>query len=214
MWSHQLYEIALKYYFFLKSFWTLLQFIATAPAVIMAAVLGLGRGLYYAVKIMKALEFSSSLFFLSLDYSVSMDTWLQFPLQSANQRLKTGSRSIAVLWRLYPSRHCFIFVSSSSIMQRRSTAAVFFFFFIRRFQAFIADSDFIVLHLSVTHYQCQRCRWREARWDRLSSLLPAKSFPFWREVGSKRPSGVLVPERKLAAVKASRDPLKAKQTHP
>lgn len=136
MWSHQLYEIALKYYFFLKSFWTLLQFIATAPAVIMAAVLGLSRGLYYAVKIMKALEFSSSLFFLSLDYSVSMDTWLQFPLQSANQRLKTGSRSIAVLWRLYPSRHCFIFVSSSSIMQRRSTASVFFFFFHSKVSSF------------------------------------------------------------------------------
>lgn len=112
---------------------------------------------YYAVELIKALEFASSLF-LPLDYSVSMDTWLQFPLQSANQRLKTGSRSVAVLWRLYPSRHCFIFVSSSSIVQRR-----FCFlggFLIWRFPVFIADSYFIALRLSVTHYQCQRCWWK------------------------------------------------------
>lgn len=62
------------------------------------------------------------------DYSVSMDTWLQFPLQSANQRVKTGSRSIALLWRLYPSRRCFIFVSSSS--SRQSCSAAYHLFFI------------------------------------------------------------------------------------
>lgn len=60
-----------------------LEFIATLAAVIMAAVLGLSWGLYYAVKTIKALELASSLF-STLDYSVSMDTWLQFPLQSAN----------------------------------------------------------------------------------------------------------------------------------
>lgn len=70
-----------------------MQFIAAPPAAVAAAVLGPGWGLYCTVEIM---EFASSLF-LPLDYSVSMDTWLQVPLQSANQRLKTGSRSIAVL---------------------------------------------------------------------------------------------------------------------
>lgn len=83
--------------------WILLQFIAAPPAIITAAVRGLSLGLYYPVKTMKRLEPASSLF-SPPDYSVSMDTWLQFPLQSANQRLKTGSRSIALLWCLYPSR--------------------------------------------------------------------------------------------------------------
>ncbi len=81
-----------------------------------AAVLVSLLGLFYTVKTMKALELPSSLL-SPLDYSVSMDTWLQFPLQSANQGLKMGWRSITLLWCLFPSRCCFVFVSSSSILQ-------------------------------------------------------------------------------------------------
>lgn len=94
--------------------WIFVQFLAAQPAAFIAAVLCLR---YYCVKTIKALE----LFFFSphppLDYSVSMDTWLQFPLQSANQRLKTGSRSIALWWRLHPSgrRVCFMVIQPAEI---------------------------------------------------------------------------------------------------
>lgn len=182
--------------FFLKLFWTRLQFIAAPPAAVAAAVLGPGWGLYCTVEIM---EFASSLF-LPLDYSVSMDTWLQFPLQSANQRLKTGCRSIAVLWCLYPSRHCFIFVSSSSIVQRRSTASAFLF-----------------LYLKVSSFYCRLVLHRpalECHTHTISVRGAGERVFLWRELRWKQPSGVLAPESKLAAVKPSRDPLKAKLTHP
>lgn len=87
----------------------LLHFIATQLIVIVVPFLGLGLGLYYAVKIIKALELPFSLSPL-LDCPVSMVTWLLIPLQSANQSLKTedlGFRSNAHLRCLHPCRTCF-----------------------------------------------------------------------------------------------------------
>lgn len=141
----------------------MLQFLAPQPAVIIAAAL---LGLYYAVKTIKALELAFSLS-STLDHSVSMDTWLQFLLQSVNER---SSRSIALLSCLHPSRRCFISVSSSSGLQRCSASlpspylyfsflffSFFFLFYLSEgpFPAFVADTFH---RAALIHNRCQR-RW-------------------------------------------------------
>lgn len=159
--------------------WMSLQFIATLAAVIMAAVLGLSWGLYYAVKTIKALELAS--LFSTLDYSVTMDTWLQFPLQSANQRLKTGSRSIALSIRalLYI---CFIHPADNWF-----TDSIFLFLYLR------GELFQLLLHFTVAHNRCQSCWWN----DCISSLRRQQGLFLWRKLGLKCPSGVFSSCRKL-----------------
>lgn len=96
----------------------------------------LTQGLSSAVKPIKLLEPASSLF-SSVDYSVSMVTWLLFLLQSANQRLKMGSRSIAPLGCLHPSV-CFISIHPAGNLQLCTSVS----------------SN----HFTVTRHQCRRCR--------------------------------------------------------
>lgn len=180
----------------------------------MAAVLGLSSGRYYTVKTIKALELVFSLS-STLDYSVSMDTWLQFPLQSANE--KKGSRSIALLWRLYPSRRCFIFVSSSSSLQRCSTSLVVFF---------IWDLTELLLLTLVSALHCHTQSVSEVlvkmRQDCIAvSPLHRQQVSLWRKLRLKPSIWSFSSRRKLCvhsassivAFNASRDQLKAKQTH-
>lgn len=111
-----------------------------------------------------------------------MDTWLQFPLQSANQRLKTGSRSIALLWCLYPSMHCFLYLlhrHPACLRCSTSLPSPFLSVFLsgEPFPAFIADFCFISRHFTVIHNQYQMCCWNEARlYCFLDSPSPSRSF--------------------------------------
>lgn len=148
---------------------------ATLAAVIMAAVLCLSLGLYYT-----ALASSLS---STLDYSVSMDTWLQFPLQSANQRLKTSWRSMALLRRFYPSGRCFIIVSSSSIL-RRTTDSIFFIL------VFEGRASPVSFHHPALH--CHTVSVRGAGGTRRT-----RGVFLWRKLRLKSPSGVFSSGRKL-----------------
>lgn len=170
------------------------------------SVLGLSLGLYYTMNPIKALELAFSLIFRGRLFR--FHGYLA-PISSAMCKsetedvLKINSSALTLLSIQALLYICFI-IQRETLNQFTDSTYFCILFEAGHFLLLLWYLFFFTQHFAVTHNQCQRSWWNEARlYRRLSSLRRHRGVPLWGKLRPKPSIWSFSSRRKLAWLQAS-----------